>query len=40
MEKLNYIAPDIEVIDVVVEQGFAQSQPPMEDIGRNPALDW
>lgn len=39
MEKQNYIAPDVEVIEVAVEQGFAQSQP-TEDILRNPSLDW
>ena len=37
MEKQNYVAPDIEVIEVAVEQGFAQS---LEDIERNPAFDW
>ena len=39
MEKLNYIAPDIEVIDVAVEQGFAQSNT-LEGINRNEPLDW
>lgn len=37
MEKQNYIAPDVEVIEVAVERGFAQS---MEDVDRNPSLDW
>ena len=40
MKKQNYIAPDIEIIEVAVEQGFAQSQQPMEGLDRNPALDW
>lgn len=26
MEKQNYIAPEIEVLEVKVEQGFAQSE--------------
>ena len=39
MNILNYIAPDIEVIDVAVEQGFAQSDP-LEDVDRKPVLDW
>ena len=38
MEKQNYITPEIEVLEVEVEQGFAAS--PMEGIGKNPSLDW
>ena len=39
MEKLhNYEAPQIELFEVEVEQGFAQS--PLEDIDRNPIMDW
>ena len=25
-KKMNYVAPEIEVVDVAVEQGFAQSE--------------
>lgn len=25
MEKMNYIAPEVEIIEVAIEQGFAQS---------------
>lgn len=39
MEKLNYITPEIEVINVVVEQGFAASEP-MEGVDRNPSIPW
>ena len=39
MEKPNYIAPDIEVIDVAVEQGFAQSDP-LEDIIKKEPIGW
>lgn len=28
MEKMNYLAPEIEVFEVAVEQGFAQSGVP------------
>lgn len=39
MEKLyNYEAPQIELFEVEVEKGFAQS--PLEDIDRNPPIDW
>jgi hypothetical protein len=34
-----YETPEIEVIDVKIEQGFAQSDP-LEDVDRKPALDW
>ena len=39
MKKLTYIAPDIEVIDVAVEQGFAQSTT-LEDINRKEPIGW
>ena len=39
MEKPYYIAPEIEVIDVVVEQGFAASQS-FEDIDRKNPVGW
>ena len=29
--KMNYIAPEVEVLEVVVEQGFAQSGTPSPD---------
>ena len=31
MEKMNYLAPEIEVLDVVVESGFALSGEPKFD---------
>lgn len=33
--KMNYIAPEVEVLEVVVEQGFAQSggDGPIDDMG-------
>ena len=30
-KKINYIAPEVEVLEVVVEQGFAQSGGPIDD---------
>lgn len=39
MEKPNYISPEIEIIDVAIEKGFAQSQP-LEDIERNDPIGW
>lgn len=39
MEKQHYIAPEIEVIDVTIEQGFAQSTP-LEDINRKEPIGW
>ena len=39
MEKLHYIAPDIEVIDVAIENGFAQSDT-LEDINRKDPIGW
>ena len=38
MENKNYISPEVEVIEVEIEKGFAAS--PMEGIGKNPTLDW
>ena len=38
MEKQNYITPEVEVIEVEIEKGFAASS--MEGIGKNPTLDW
>ena len=32
-KKMNYIAPEVEVLEVVVEQGFAQSGGPIDDMG-------
>ena len=37
MENKNYIAPEIEVIEVAVEQGFAAS---LEGIDRNDPIGW
>ena len=31
-KKMNYIAPEVEVLEVVVEQGFAQSGGPIDDM--------
>ena len=31
--KMNYIAPEDEVLEVEVEQGFAQSGGPIDDMG-------
>ena len=39
MEKPNYISPEIEIIDVATEKGFAQSQT-LEDIERNDPIGW
>ena len=39
MEKLNYIVPDIEVIDVKIEKGFAQYDP-LEDIIKKEPIGW
>jgi hypothetical protein len=39
MEKLpTYESPQIELFEVEVEKGFAQS--PLEDIDRNPPINW
>ena len=32
-KKMNYIAPEVEVLEGVVEQGFAQSGGPIDDMG-------
>ena len=39
MEKQNYIMPDIDVIEVTIEQGFAQSDT-LEDINRKDPMGW
>ena len=39
MEKPNYISPEIEIIDVAIEKGFAQSQQ-LEDIDREDSIGW
>lgn len=39
MEKQNYISPQIEVIEVQIEQGFAASLP-MEGVFRDETADW
>lgn len=33
--KMNYIAPEVEVLEVTVEQGFAQSGGPIDDMPYN-----
>ena len=38
MKKQNYIAPEIEVVEVQIEQGFAQSQ--LEGYGKDTPLGW
>ena len=35
MEKKTYLAPVVEVLEVVVEQGFAQSGGPIDDMPYN-----
>ena len=39
MEKKNYLAPEVEVIEVAVEQGFAVSGGP-DFIPFGPEQDW
>ncbi len=39
MEKKNYLAPEIEVLEVAVEQGFAQSGVPNGAPGFSPFGD-
>ena len=39
MEKQNYIAPEIEIIEVAIEKGFAASDP-MEGVFRDETADW
>lgn len=36
-EHLYYLAPEVEIIEVAVEYGFANS---IEDPEENPELDW
>ena len=31
--KMNYVAPEVEVLEVQVEQGFAQSGDPIDGMG-------
>ena len=38
MEKQNYITPEIEIIEVAIEKGFANSQ--LEDYGKNTPIGW
>lgn len=38
MKSQNYIVPEIKVIEVAVEQGFATST--LEGLDRNPSMDW
>ena len=38
-KKMNYIAPEVEVLEVAVEQGFAQSGGP-DFIPFGPEQDW
>ena len=40
MEKKNYVAPEVEVLEIAVEQGFAQSgdDPKFSPFG--PEQDW
>ena len=37
-EQLQYLAPEFEVLDVEIEQGFAASN--LEDPKENPEMDW
>ena len=36
--KQHYLAPEFEVLDIKVEQGFAASN--LEDPDENPEMDW
>jgi len=38
--KMNYIAPEVEVLEVVVEQGFAQSGGPIDDMPYGNPHQW
>ena len=38
MEKQSYIAPEIEIFEVAIEKGFANSQ--LEDYGKNTPIGW
>lgn len=37
-EQLQYLAPEFEVLDIEIEQGFALSN--LEDPEENPEQDW
>ena len=37
-EQQHYLSPEIEVLDIEVEQGFAASN--LEDPEENPEMDW
>jgi hypothetical protein len=39
-EKQRYLAPEIEVLEMIVEQGFAPSNSNFEDPKENPEIDW
>ena len=39
-EKQRYLAPEIEVLEMIVEQGFATSNSNFEDPKENPEIDW
>ena len=39
MERQNYIVPEIEIFEVAIEKGFAQSQT-LEDIDREDPIGW
>ena len=36
MEKLTYISPEIEIIEIAIEKGFAQSGDPANPANINP----
>ena len=38
--KMNYIAPEVEGLEVVVEQGFAQSGGPIDDMPYGNPHQW
>lgn len=37
-KQLHYLAPEFEVLDIEIEQGFALSN--LEDPKENPEMDW
>ena len=39
-KKMNYIAPEVEVLEVVVEQGFAQSGGTIDDMPYGNPHQW
>lgn len=39
-KKINYIAPEVEVLEVVVEQGFAQSGGGIDDMPYGNPHQW